>query len=158
MYLANILNSEIKDFNHLRETIRYYDIQKELEDRVHGDYYSNVSDIRYELQSVILDLEMISGDIPEEIILNVYKEICLRLELFEEETFGGQYNYDKVINTKKIEGNDIKSFSEKYVELLYSQYEKLCDNLKNEARELYRFKCDIIDKFSNIMSNRVLVS
>lgn len=158
MYLASILTSEIKDINQLRETIKYYGVQKELEDRVHGDYYSNISDIKYILKSVVLDIEQISGEIPEEVIFNVYKEICVRLELFEDENFGSNYRKGKTKELKSIVATDIEEFSRNYVKIIYEQYEKLCEGLKEEAKELYRFKCDVIDTFSNIYQNKVLVS
>ena len=56
MYLAEILNSEIKDFNHLQKTVHYYDIRQKLEDRIHGDYHNGVGEIKKNINSVILEL------------------------------------------------------------------------------------------------------
>lgn len=138
MDIINQING-IKVENRLKEEIRYI------------KYEDNISKLRTSILSAMRRIRASIGPTSSVNLLELFKELCLRLEAIESRYYSEDPGSTKDM-VELIEQNnnlDYTSLKKTYLEALSEKFVNLTKTVQDAVRELFKLKCDVIDYFTD---------
>ena len=150
--LSNILtNTSIQSLDEIENLLELYTIKSTIEDRLYMiDYHHNLDSFRSLLNGLLQDLKLHVDKFTEELLVDIFKAVCLRLEQVEIQLYDGIYTSDTTIENLLRDDSiqTVDTLAAEYVTALCRKYDSLSITLQREAKRFYMFKCDIIDFFT----------